>query len=221
MMGAVCPVYGLFGPAPVELISLWNFNHVLRFLFSFFLRYVAGMYQVSDRALSFPCPSHLIPSVRVIILKEYENLHVHFEDCAGRRVINASGAFPELAPCSGSSNDAVNIDKQFLVIVLFLLCSFPSPTILSSARRIAKYKRINVQLVASRLSSLFLHTIAKTLLQKQVTDRLRFRPSVKPLVWIYSIFPTSNIHQIYEMFVQDFYSNYWNNHRLKVRSYRR
>ena len=83
------------------------------------------MYRVSDRALSFPGPSHLILSVRVRILKEYENLHVHFEDCAGRRVINASGAFLEIAPCSGSSDDTVNIDILFLVIVLFVVVFLP------------------------------------------------------------------------------------------------
>ena len=54
------------------------------------------MYQVSHRALFVVlCPSRFLLSVRVLIfliLKGYENLHVHFEDCAGRRVTNASGA---------------------------------------------------------------------------------------------------------------------------------
>ena len=68
LIGPVCPVHGLFRLAPVKSIPLWNFiNHVLQILFSFFLRYVAGMYRVSDRALSFPGPSHLILSVRVRI----------------------------------------------------------------------------------------------------------------------------------------------------------
>ena len=59
----------------------------------------------SDRALFSPCPSRLLLSVRVHMLKEYENLHVHFKDCVGRRVTNASGAFLEHAPSSGSSSE--------------------------------------------------------------------------------------------------------------------
>ena len=70
------------------------------------------MLQVSDRALFPLCPSRLLLSVRVLILKEYENLHVHFEDCVGRRVTNTSGAFRELAPSSGSSSDAFHINMQ-------------------------------------------------------------------------------------------------------------
>ena len=35
-------------------------------------------------------PSPLLLSVRVLILKYYKNLHVHFEDSVGRRVTNAS-----------------------------------------------------------------------------------------------------------------------------------
>ena len=81
--------------------------------FSFFLRYyVPGMYQVFDGALFPPCLSRLLLSVRVLILKEHENLHVHFEDCDGRRVANVSGAFLELAPSSGSSSDAFHINMQ-------------------------------------------------------------------------------------------------------------
>ena len=58
--------------------------------FSFFLRYyVPGMYQVFDGALFPPCLSRLLLSVRVLILKEHENLHVRFEDCVGRRVETA------------------------------------------------------------------------------------------------------------------------------------
>ena len=58
--------------------------------FSFFLRYfVPGMYQVFDGALFSPCLSRLLLSVRVLILKEHENLHVRFEDCVGRRVETA------------------------------------------------------------------------------------------------------------------------------------
>ena len=39
--------------------------------------------------LFFPRVSRLLLSVRVLILKEHENLHVRFEDCVGRRVENA------------------------------------------------------------------------------------------------------------------------------------
>ena len=39
--------------------------------------------------LFFPRVSRLLLSVRVLILKEHENLHVHFEDCVGRRVETA------------------------------------------------------------------------------------------------------------------------------------
>ena len=57
---------------------------------------VPGMFQVlliSDTDLFSPCPSRLLLCVRVLTLKEYENLHIHFDDCVGRRVTNASGAF--------------------------------------------------------------------------------------------------------------------------------
>ena len=53
------------------------------------------MYQICTRylrALSPPCPSRLLLSVRVFILTEYENLHV-FEDCVGRRVRTLQGRF--------------------------------------------------------------------------------------------------------------------------------
>ena len=39
--------------------------------------------------LFFPRVSRLLLSVRVLILKEHENLHVRFEDCVGRRVETA------------------------------------------------------------------------------------------------------------------------------------
>ena len=48
----------------------------------------------------------------VLILKEYENLHVYFEDYVGRRLTNASGAFLELAPSSASSSDAFHNNMQ-------------------------------------------------------------------------------------------------------------
>ena len=91
------------------------------------------MFQVvSDRALFSPYPSRLLLSVRVPILKEYENLHVHFEDCVGRRVTNASGAFLELAPSSGSSinRDAFhnNIWRDlYLIVMVSQLYPFPTP----------------------------------------------------------------------------------------------
>ena len=61
------------------------------------------MYQVCTRyliELFFPRAGLVccFPCVYVLILKEYENLHVHFEDCVGRRVTNVLGAFLELAP---------------------------------------------------------------------------------------------------------------------------
>ena len=72
-----------------------------------------------------PCPSRLLLSVRVLILKEYENLDVHFEDCVGRRVTNASGAFLELAPSSGSSSDAfhINIQQYLFLPLCFFSCT--------------------------------------------------------------------------------------------------
>ena len=80
-----------------------------------------------------PCPSRLLLSVRVLILKEYENLDVHFEDCVGRRVTNASGAFLELAPSSGSSTDAFHINMQHYLLPL---CIFSCPTSLRPEYRI-------------------------------------------------------------------------------------
>ena len=87
------------------------------FCFWLFQRYVPGtrMFQVvSDRAPFSPCPCRLLLSVRVLILKEYGNLHVHLEDF-GRRVTNASGAFLELAPSSRSS---INCDACSICIYL-------------------------------------------------------------------------------------------------------
>ena len=68
------------------------------------------MLQVSDRAHFSPCSSRLLVSVSVHFFEEYDNLHVHFEDCVGRRVTNTSVAFLELAPSSGSSSDAFHIN---------------------------------------------------------------------------------------------------------------
>ena len=118
MMGAARPVHALHGPAPVEfdpfvkphqpctVISVFGSSNDMC------MYQVCTRYQVSDRALFSPCPSRLLLSVRVLILTDYENLHVHFEDCDGRRVANVSGAFLELAPSSGSSSDAFHINMQ-------------------------------------------------------------------------------------------------------------
>ena len=79
------------------------------------------------RALFPPCPSRLLLSVRVPILKEYENLHGHFEDCVGRRVTNASGAFLEVASSSGSSIDAFHFKiQQYLYLRLCFFSCTPS-----------------------------------------------------------------------------------------------
>ena len=96
------------------------------------------MFQVSDRALFSPCPSRLLLSVRVLILKEYENLQIHFEDCVGRRVTNASGAFLELAPSAGSSSDAFHTNMQqnlYFTVMFSQLRPFPTPGIPQFARR--------------------------------------------------------------------------------------
>ena len=127
MMGSVCPVHVLYGPAPVKFDPFVKPHQPCMYCcddFCFWLlqRYVPATmyqvvctrYQVSDRAL-FP-RARLVccfPCVYVPILKEHENLHVHFEDCVGRRVTNVSGAFLELAPSSGSSSDAFHINNLF------------------------------------------------------------------------------------------------------------
>ena len=100
------------------------------------------IYQVCSRCLielSFP-RARLVcsfPCVRALILKEYENLHVYFDDCVARRVTNASGAFLELAPSAGSSSDAfhVNIQQNLCCTVMFFqLYPFPTPGIPYFAR---------------------------------------------------------------------------------------
>ena len=97
------------------------------------------MYQVCTRylifiQLFFPV-SVSFAAFRARILKECENLHVHFEDCVGRRVTSASGAFLELDSSSGSSSDAFHINIQYLrvTVMFFQLCPFPTPGIPSFA----------------------------------------------------------------------------------------
>ena len=84
---------------------------------------VCSRFQASGRTFVSPCPSRLLLSVGALILKEYENLHVHFEDCVGRRVTDASWAFLELAPSSGSSSDAFHINIQKNLTVMFSSCT--------------------------------------------------------------------------------------------------
>ena len=93
MMGSVCPVHALYGPAPAEFDPFVKLHQPCTAAISVFgslpmicTRYIPG---ISDRARFPPCPSRLLLSVRVLILKGYENLHFHFEDCVGRRVTNA------------------------------------------------------------------------------------------------------------------------------------
>ena len=117
MMGSVCPVHALYGPAPVEFDPFVKPHQPCTWYCDFCFGSSNDMYQVcsryvSDRALLSPCPSRLLLSVRVLILKGHENLHAHFEDCVGWRVTNASGALLELAPSSGSSSDAFHINIQ-------------------------------------------------------------------------------------------------------------
>ena len=93
-------------------------NHVLLWRFLFLAlailcttQYIPGTRYLM-RTLFPPCPSRLLLSVPT--LKEYENLHVRFEDCVGRRVMNVSGASLELAPRSGTSGDAFHINSTAL-----------------------------------------------------------------------------------------------------------
>ena len=106
------PVHAPYGPAPVEFDPFLKPRQPCTvmycdFCFRLLQRYVPGegVIQVCDRTNVSPCPSRLLLSVRVLVcfLKEYEKLHVHFDDCVGRRVTNASGAFLELASSWGSS----------------------------------------------------------------------------------------------------------------------
>ena len=72
---------------------------------------------------------------RTYFSKEYENLHVHFEDvCVGRRVKNASGAFMELG---ASSSDAFHTNMQqnlYFTVMFFQLHPFPTAGIPYFAR---------------------------------------------------------------------------------------
>ena len=82
---------------------------------------------MSDRALFSPRVRLVICVPCVYILKEYENLHVYFEDYVGRRLTNASGAFLEVASSSGSSIDAFHFKiQQYLYLRLCFFSCTPS-----------------------------------------------------------------------------------------------
>ena len=158
----------------IPLSNLINHQYCCDFCFWLLTWYVPGMFQVASdfyRAPFSPCPARLLLSVRVLILKEYENLHVHFEDCVGRRVTNASGAF----------SDPFHIDmQQYLYLTL---SSFSCTSSLRLEYRILldwlhKNTYIpGIKLLASCLNSILYHTIANILcICTQACDRRPSRP---------------------------------------------
>ena len=115
-MSRSCPLWACLRLLSSIILS-YLINHVCTvisvFGSSFDMYQVFFMYLIR-RPLFSPYPSRLLLSVRVqvLILEGYENLHVHFEDCVGRRVTNTSGALLELAPSSGSSSDVFHSNMQ-------------------------------------------------------------------------------------------------------------
>ena len=147
MIGYVRPAHALYGPAPVEFDLFARPHHVLCFLF-LPLHMICTRYVVCSRYLIelffATCPSRLLLSMCVLILKEYQHLRLHFEDCVGRRETNTSGGFLELAPSSAVS----------IVSAMFVqLCPFPTPGIPYFAR-LTEQKYIYIKLLASCLSSI-------------------------------------------------------------------
>ena len=127
-------------------------------------------------------------SVRVrLILKKYENLHVHFEDCVGRGVTNASGVF----------SDAFYINiQQCLYISLWFFSRTPSlrleqdRSLVFCSTGCIKTRTNQVYINLLDLASCLISTSFTTpplptffvRVYTQACDRRPSRPPAKPLV---------------------------------------